>query len=133
MPPGSERDWVVPPLFAYGLLRPGERYWPQLQSAVRSHRPACVRGALYLHASGSYPMLDCTGDGWVQGDLFEVEDMDAVHALVFMELTAGYDARWMDVFPPGAGDPSGSAVAFCWPWGTTHRGARIASGDWQDR
>lgn len=132
-PPGSVRDWAVPPLFAYGLLRPEERYWPQLRSAVRSHRPARVRGRLFVHASGVYPMLDCAGEGWVHGDLFQVEDAAVVHRLVFMELSAGYDARWTTVYAPDSGQPLTAAVVFCWPWGAVHRGPVVLSGDWRRR
>jgi gamma-glutamylcyclotransferase (GGCT)/AIG2-like uncharacterized protein YtfP len=133
MPPRSELEWIVPPLFAYGLLRPGERYWAQLEPAVRRRQPARVRGRLHLHASGAYPMLDCAGGSWVYGDLLEVEHAEVVHALVFMELTAGYDARWVDVFALDGDEPLGAAIAFCWPWSDTHRGEQIASGDWQRR
>jgi hypothetical protein len=86
-----------------------------------------------LSAMGKPAMLDCAGDGWVSGDLLEVEDAGVVHALVFMELTAGYDARWVDAYPTDGDEPLGAAVAFCWPWGDTHRGPEIAGGDWLRR
>jgi gamma-glutamylcyclotransferase (GGCT)/AIG2-like uncharacterized protein YtfP len=129
----AEWGWTVPPVFVYGLLRPGERYWPELAPAVRSRRPARVRGALHLHAAGAYPMLVDDPGGWVAGDLLDVQSAPAVHALVFMELTAGYDARWADVHAPDGEDIIAQAVAFFWPWGARDRGPRIAGGDWQAR
>jgi hypothetical protein len=39
----------------------------------------------------------------------------------------------VDAFPPDGDEPLGAAVAFCWPWGSTHRGEEIPSGDWQRR
>lgn len=130
MAPGSSAEWAVPALFTYGLLRPGEVYWSRLEPAVRRVRPARVRGALHLHASGEYPMLVVDADGWVHGDLLDVDDLAAVHGLVFMELTAGYDARWVSA---EVEDEAVPAIAFSWPWGALHRGPRVPSGDWRRR
>lgn len=132
MPPFSEAAWTVPALFVYGLLRPGERFWPDLEASVSAVSPARVRGGLWWHASGGYPLVDPTDDGWVHGDLLQVEPTPQLHALVFMELCAGYEARYLEAWTEPDDAPA-SAVTFCWPWGASHRGERITTGDWRRR
>lgn len=138
----------MPPLFVYGLLRPGEVYWPELEPAVVRRTPACVRGRLFHHASGRYPLLELPEDGsgggidggdggvdegWVLGEHLTLEATPAAQRFVVMELTAGYEARWVDVRRHEDTEPLGAAVTFVWPWGADQRGARIPSGDWRDR
>jgi gamma-glutamylcyclotransferase (GGCT)/AIG2-like uncharacterized protein YtfP len=133
MAAGTEAEWAVPPLFVYGLLRPGQRHWAELAPAVRRRRPARVRGALYLHVPGAYPRLDLDGDGWVAGDLLDVDDTPTVRALVCMELSAGYEARWTAVYARRSDERYGPAITFAWPWGEDHRGPPIPTGDWLRR
>lgn len=85
-----------------------------------------------MHASGVYPMFEPADEGWVLGDLLAVTASPALFELVYMEITAGYEARFLDAFPDDQHDPT-SALVFCWPWGATHRGSHIPSGDWQER
>lgn len=118
------------PLFVYGLLLPGEPMWSDLEPHVAESESATIRGELYWNAGGAYPLLVAGADvadpeARVRGRRMLVRPSTEVSDLLVRgEVLVGYDARWLVTEPDAQ-----PALAFCWPWGATNRGARIDSGD----
>lgn len=57
--------------FVYGTLRPGGRYWSNVDGYIESYEPAFVDGFTLLHLPEGYPAIR-TGEGRVFGDLLYV-------------------------------------------------------------
>ncbi len=113
-------------LFVYGQLTAVGRLEEHIRSYIVSQAAARVRGRLYWHRSGRFPVLFPGGNEWVQGTLLKLEVHDDLMAFLMREETAfGYDARWLPVEVDG--DWS-FGLAYCWPWPSSTVGARIDSG-----
>ena len=120
------------PLFAYGNLRPGMPLWSRVAPHVEAVHPATLRGRLYWHETGTYPVLVTDARaGVVQGEILELPPHpDVSSLLVGEELLFGYDARWAQATLSATGRPRDVLVMV---WARRDGlGPMIASGDYLD-
>lgn len=120
-------------LFVYGTLRPNcELAYLLEQSYAAAPRLAVVDGTLHYHHSHGYPVFVPSTNGEVTtGHLLRlVEDADACH-VVMMELSAGYDARWLRIYDTHGKrlTQDGTALVFAWP-DYEPVGAHVIGNDW---
>lgn len=69
------------PLFVYGTLRPGERYWPRIADLVRVVGDATCPGSVVQTRFG-WPAADLSGDGRFPGVLLSPRDAASARQLV---------------------------------------------------
>jgi len=129
----------VTPVFVYGTLKPGGRYWPEFcEGKVDEAVPAKVRGELYDMHLG-YPGLRLTGDAWVLG-----------YCLTFRNEADFLRLDWLEGYAPDRPeeaneylrlkvpcyDPSGVLLGEVWAYEITkwmmqkHGATRIPDGIW---
>lgn len=72
-------------VFVYGTLKPGGFYWPEFcEGKVLRYWRARARGRVF-HLPIGYPASVFGGDGWIQGFVLEMADVDAMKGLDVLE------------------------------------------------
>jgi gamma-glutamylcyclotransferase (GGCT)/AIG2-like uncharacterized protein YtfP len=124
------------PVFVYGTLRVGEALAGLLPEEPHRYS-ATARGYLhYAPGTKHYPVFipseDVDADD-VDGEVvwLNLDDPDVAY-VVIMELSTGYDARWMDVTVQGSA-VTGSLKCLTFCWDDDNAGDYIPSADWSFR
>jgi len=124
----------LPPLFVYGTLRRGSPHpaaaWLRDGATWMGAARAAGRLLLVDNAGTRYPVLEPGGRGWVQGDIYTVDD-----AALWRRLDE-YEGDQFQLIPIQVQLTSGSAapepvdaVAYA-PVHAPGPGAEIPAGDW---
>jgi len=60
--------------FVYGTLRPGGRYWSQIERHIEAYAPGILRGFALYHLPEGYPGIVESADDTIFGDVLFVRD-----------------------------------------------------------
>lgn len=118
---------VTERLFVYGTLRRGQTAYPLLQPHVRTSAPAHLRGSMYAFAAG-YPGVILDGDTSLQGEVVEVDDLEAV--LPVLDAYEGEEFTRVQTEVEGPGGLVRAWVYVLADPGTAAGGTLVPSGDW---
>lgn len=139
LPAAHEGRWPATPLedlplFVYGTLQPGGRYWARVADLVEIVGPASCRGALTATPHG-WPAAELIGDGEIHGTLLRAHDPDAARLLV-ERTDAIEDAPrlFRRRAVPVTGQP-GASWALTYEWSPAQGpppGEVLADGRWRD-
>ena len=131
--------------FVYGTLRPGGRYWANVEPYVAGYEPARVDGLVLYHLPEGYPAA-VPGSGIVFGDLLFIRSGSERVARDVMDEIESYDPRDEEdslyLRRQVNVRPLRGFIEFIPSWAYIYHPNRqltltdasvVASGDWRDR
>ena len=80
---------MIPRLFVYGTLRPGQQRWPAIEFFVARSEPATLSGFTLYDLPAGYPAIE-PGDGTVVGTLLHLEAERVEEAISKADAIEGY-------------------------------------------
>lgn len=86
---------MMRPLFAYGTLRPGGRYWENIAHCIQDYEPAQAHGFQMYEMPEGYPAIE-PGQGTVVGDLLYVRAGQRELLLEIADEIEGYEPQSLD-------------------------------------
>jgi gamma-glutamylcyclotransferase (GGCT)/AIG2-like uncharacterized protein YtfP len=110
------------PIFAYGTLQPGGRYWPRVQHLIAHTQPASTRGYTLYHLDAEgYPCV-VEGEDALEGTLLFVREGADGEALTICDDIEGFfDADPSSLYMRTTCRTDDGHTAWIYTFGPRHR------------
>lgn len=124
----SEKDTLLS-VFVYGTLRPNQALFESIAHFQPEHKPAIIKGKLFMNTGGWFPVYKKDGDTDVVGDLLTFREEQIGTVMAILDRVEGVPVLYKrDTVVTNDGDN-----AYVYVGNSAGLGEEITSGDFLNR